>query len=140
MQLSLRMKYFFFLSSYSRDHRVKPREFTSVDRIFFRSVSRPITLFWLAYIKVHFSYFSYHSYKTKMSSRTKRLTTRGVQLRTQGPITRKRSLSTSLSNQENKKKFRSVTAKRYKSLLTCTICDGDAHGNEQIIKIIFHYR
>ena len=69
-----------------------------------------------------------------MSSKTKKSTTNSVQVRTQDSTTRKRSLSTSLSNQENKKKSRSATAKRYKSLLTCTVCDGDAHGDERIIK------
>ena len=41
-------------------------------------------------------------------------------------FSRKRSLSSTFSNESNKKSSRS---KRYKSLLTCVICDGDAHGN-----------
>ncbi len=39
-----------------------------------------------------------------------------------------RSLSTHSSNEVNKKKSGS-TSKRYKLLLTCIICEGDAHGN-----------
>ena len=40
----------------------------------------------------------------------------------------KHSVSTNLSHEVNKKKSGS-TSKRYKALLTCVICDGDAHGN-----------
>jgi hypothetical protein len=40
----------------------------------------------------------------------------------------KRSVSISSSHEVKKKKSGS-TSKRYKALLTCVICDGDAHGN-----------
>jgi hypothetical protein len=40
----------------------------------------------------------------------------------------KRSVSISSSHEVNKKKSGS-TSKYYKALLTCVICDGDAHGN-----------
>jgi hypothetical protein len=41
---------------------------------------------------------------------------------------RKRSLLINSSNPVDKKKPE-TTGKRYKSLLTCVICNGDAHGN-----------
>jgi hypothetical protein len=40
----------------------------------------------------------------------------------------KRSVSIKSSHEVNKKKSGS-TSRRYKALLTCVICDGDAHGN-----------
>jgi hypothetical protein len=40
----------------------------------------------------------------------------------------KRSVSIISSHEVNKKKSKS-TSRRYKALLTCVICDGDAHGN-----------
>jgi len=40
----------------------------------------------------------------------------------------KRSVSINSSHEVKKKKSGS-TSKRYKALLTCVICDGDAHGN-----------
>lgn len=43
-------------------------------------------------------------------------------------LSKKRSLSTSTSNQVHKKTSGS-TSKRYKSLLICVVCAGDAHGN-----------
>jgi len=40
----------------------------------------------------------------------------------------KRSLSINSSHEINKKKSGS-TSKRYRVILTCVVCNGDAHGN-----------
>jgi len=43
-----------------------------------------------------------------------------------------RSVSISSSQEVNKKTSGSAS-KRYKALLTCAICDADAHGNSKIM-------
>jgi ribosomal protein L44E len=56
-----------------------------------------------------------------------------------GQRPKKRSLSTNSSHNINKNKPAS-TLKRYKVLLTCVVCNGDAHGNlknNSLFKFVF---
>ena len=64
-----------------------------------------------------------------MPTKTRKSNLNSVHVENIGPRSKKRSLSCSTSSEENKTRFGPTTPKRYKTLLTCTICDGDAHGN-----------
>ncbi|CAF0791212.1 unnamed protein product [Rotaria sp. Silwood1] len=62
-----------------------------------------------------------------MSTRRTKYTEKNLQIENNEQVSRKRSLSIHTSQQVNKK-ISGPTSKRYKILLTCVICNGDAHG------------
>jgi len=62
-----------------------------------------------------------------MSNKNRKTSENNFQIENNKQHLRKRSLSINSSHDVNKKKPGS-TSKRYKSLLTCVICSGDAHG------------
>ena len=62
-----------------------------------------------------------------MSNKKIKNSENNLQVENNDRILMKRSLSTNSSNDINKKKS-GPTSKRYKSLLTCVVCNADAHG------------
>ncbi|CAF2418904.1 unnamed protein product [Rotaria sp. Silwood2] len=62
-----------------------------------------------------------------MSNRRTKHTENNLPAETNEQLSRKRSLSIHASQQTNKKTS-ALTSKRYKTLLTCVVCSGDAHG------------
>ncbi|CAF3352486.1 unnamed protein product [Rotaria sp. Silwood1] len=62
-----------------------------------------------------------------MSTRRTKYTENNLQIENNEQVSRKRSLSIHTSQKVNKK-ISGPTSKRYKILLTCVICNGDAHG------------
>ncbi|CAF2966021.1 unnamed protein product [Rotaria sp. Silwood2] len=62
-----------------------------------------------------------------MSNRRTKYTKNNFQVENNEQFSRKRSLSIHTSQQINKK-ISGPTSKRYKILLTCVVCNDDAHG------------
>lgn len=63
-----------------------------------------------------------------MSFNKIRYTENTLQVENTEQVSRKRSSSNATSHQGNKKTS-GATSRRYKTLLTCVVCSGDAHGN-----------
>ncbi len=76
-----------------------------------------------------------------MSNTQVRYNTNNMQVDKHSQPPKKRKLSTNSSYEVNKKRP-GPTSKRYKVLLTCVVCNGDAHGNLKIIiylDLFFNY-
>jgi len=69
-----------------------------------------------------------------MSTKTIKNNANNIQVRSNRQRRTKSSLSTNAAHEVNKKQIIS-TSKRNKALLTCVICDGDAHGSSRMINL-----